>query len=161
MIYGLRLGHGRGHLARAAMEGVAHCLADVRDALPAAAPDAGPTRLTGGITRTPLWAQIVADVVGEPLAAIEAADASATGAALVGLRALGQLSSGGGAAGGAAASGRAGASAADTAGSAAGASAGSTYTPGSDRDFYVRQRRAYGALRKLMREQAAVATTDH
>ncbi|MGZ6267049.1 MAG: FGGY-family carbohydrate kinase, partial [Candidatus Limnocylindrales bacterium] len=33
-VYGLRIEHGRGHLARAAMEGVAHCLADVWQILP-------------------------------------------------------------------------------------------------------------------------------
>jgi gluconokinase len=155
MVCGLRLGHGRGHLARAAMEGVAHCLADVRDALPAAAPDAGPAFLTGGITRTPLWAQIVADVIGEPLVAIEAADASATGAALVGMRALGRLPSSGGAG---TVAGEGAASSATSRGGPAGATPGPTYTPGSDRDFYVRHRRAYNALRRLMRQQAAASS---
>jgi sugar (pentulose or hexulose) kinase len=45
-------------------------------------------RLTGGITRTPLWAQIVADMLGIQLMALEVADTSATGAALVGMHAL-------------------------------------------------------------------------
>lgn len=49
---------------------------------------AGSPVVAGGITCSPLWAQILADVLGVPLMALEAADASAVGAALLGLRAL-------------------------------------------------------------------------
>jgi sugar (pentulose or hexulose) kinase len=48
-------------------------------------------RLTGGITRTPLWAQVLADLLGAPLMALEVADTSATGAGLLGMHALGQI----------------------------------------------------------------------
>jgi gluconokinase len=52
-----------------------------------------PIHLTGGITRSALWMQILADVLGERLAPVEAADASATGAAMLGQWALGQVGS--------------------------------------------------------------------
>jgi gluconokinase len=133
MAYGLRLGHGRAHLVRAGMEGVAHCLADVWNVLPAPAATGEPTRLTGGITRSPLWAQILADVIGEPLMAVEAADASATGAALLGLRALGNVPPG----------------------TLPAVPAGPVYSPGPDRPFYARHHRAFDALRAQMREQEA------
>jgi gluconokinase len=87
VLHGLTLGHSRAHMARAVLEGVAFCLADVWEALGAQADEA---RLTGGITRSPVWAQIVADVLDVPLVPIEAADASAIGAALLGFNALGQ-----------------------------------------------------------------------
>ena len=48
--------------------------------------------LTGGITRSPLWVQILADVLGVRLAPVEAADASVVGAAMLGQWALGQVS---------------------------------------------------------------------
>lgn len=89
LLAGLRLEHNRGHIARAALEGVAFCLADVWEALNVTARPQEPVRLTGGITRAPLWAQILADVLGVRLAIVEAADASAVGAALMGQRALG------------------------------------------------------------------------
>jgi gluconokinase len=89
MIYGLGIEHGRAHLARAVLEGVAHCLADVWDALDGAGPRQGVARLTGGITSSPLWTQILTDVLGTPLMALEAADTSAAGAGLLGLRTLG------------------------------------------------------------------------
>jgi gluconokinase len=94
-IVGLAWEHGRGHLARAVLEAAALRLADVCDALgvasaggPGPAPAAEPIRLTGGILRSPFWAQLCCDVLGVELAAVEAADASAAGAALVAQAAL-------------------------------------------------------------------------
>ncbi len=91
MLYGLGMEHTRKHMARAAMEGVANCLADVRDALYGSETTEEVVRLTGGITRTPLWVQILADVLGVPLMALEVADTSASGAALLGMHALGLI----------------------------------------------------------------------
>jgi gluconokinase len=88
-LVGLGLEHTRAHIARAVMEGVAFCLADVWEALAESSPLGVPSRLTGGITRSQLWRQIVADVLGVRLACLEAADASAVGAAMLGLQALG------------------------------------------------------------------------
>jgi gluconokinase len=85
VMHGLSLRHTRGHLARAVLEGVAFCLADVWQALGGGQA----ARLTGGITRASLWARIVADVLGARLSLVDAADASAVGAALVGHHALG------------------------------------------------------------------------
>ena len=91
MMYGLGMIHTRAHFARAAMEGVANCLADVWDALYGSETTSEMVRLTGGITRTPLWVQILADMLGVPLIALDVADTSATGAALLGLYALDPL----------------------------------------------------------------------
>jgi gluconokinase len=135
MFYGLRLGHGRAHLARAAMEGVAHCIADVWEALPPPTAAGEVTRLTGGITRTPAWAQVLADVLGVPLMALDAADASAIGAALVGLRALGRPS---------------------PVDAGASAQVGVLHAPSADHAFYVDHHRAFDALRDLMRTQERV-----
>jgi gluconokinase len=91
LMSGLGLEHTRAHVARAVMEGVAYCLADVWEVLIAEAPGSGEVRLTGNVTHNPVWAQIVADVLGVPLSADEAADASALGAALLGHLALGHV----------------------------------------------------------------------
>lgn len=88
MMFGLGMMHNRAHFARAAMEGVANCLADVWDALYGSETGSEIVRITGGITRTPLWVQILADMLGVPLMALDVADTSATGAALLGLHAL-------------------------------------------------------------------------
>lgn len=91
ILYGLGMGHTRVDMARAAMEGVANCLADVWDALYGTETAGDIVRLTGGITRTPLWVQILADMLGVPLMALDVADTSATGAALLGMHALGLI----------------------------------------------------------------------
>lgn len=87
-IHGLALRHDRAHITRAAMEAVAFCLAEVREALTVRVGDE-PAMLTGGITRSPAWCTIVADVMGVPVIASEAGDASAIGAAILAWRALG------------------------------------------------------------------------
>ncbi len=90
LIHGLGLEHTRAHVARAALEGVAFCMADVWQALAGQIDSQEPAKLTGGITRAPVWAQMLADVLGLPLLPVEAADASALGAALLGHQALGR-----------------------------------------------------------------------
>lgn len=85
-VHGLRLEHTRAHLARAAAEAVACCLRNVRAALPLDTTQ--PIRITGGVTRYTPWLTIVADMLDAPLEVIDAADASALGAALLGHRAL-------------------------------------------------------------------------
>nr|MBA3531119.1 hypothetical protein [Ardenticatenales bacterium] len=88
-LHGLTLAHRREHVARAVLEGVAFCLAEVSTALPQAR--GGIARLTGQITGMAPWPQLLADVLGHPLAILEAADASAMGAAMLGHWALGHV----------------------------------------------------------------------
>jgi gluconokinase len=89
VIFGLRLDHGRGHLVRAGMEGVAHQLRLVLDALADGGHDVSLLRATGGFTRSPVWVQTVADVLDVPLEIPSVAEATACGAALLGMTALG------------------------------------------------------------------------
>jgi gluconokinase len=88
VITGLGLEHDRRHIARAVLEGVGLRLCEIWDAL-GEYNSAEPIRLTGGIVQSPIWAQIVCDVIGSPLAAVETGDASAVGAAMLGFVALG------------------------------------------------------------------------
>ena len=81
---GLTTRHGRGHLTRAVLEGVAFGLADnlalLRDAglgAPAA------LRATGGGVRSALWRQILADVLGAPLQTTASEEGAAFGATLL------------------------------------------------------------------------------
>ncbi|MFL6072979.1 MAG: xylulokinase [Mycobacteriales bacterium] len=72
--------HDRAALARAAVEGVCFALADALEALPAST---GPLRLAGGGSTDPAFRQVLADVLGRPLRAVDVPDASARGAALL------------------------------------------------------------------------------
>ncbi|MDP9458583.1 MAG: xylulokinase [Actinomycetota bacterium] len=83
---GLRLGHGRGHLLRAAFEGVAFALREGLDALEAAGIRAPELRLAGGGTAEEPWRRLLADILGRPLLTLPtsaASVASARGAALL------------------------------------------------------------------------------
>ncbi|MGQ9494331.1 MAG: gluconokinase [Anaerolineae bacterium] len=91
VICGLTLEHTRAHVARAALEGIAFCLADVWEALAGEVELQEPARLSGAITRSPEWIRILADVLGISLVPVKVADASALGAAILGHWALGNI----------------------------------------------------------------------
>ncbi len=82
---GLTTRHGRPHLTRAVMEGVAFGLRDSFELIKQS--DAGrqvdEVRVSGGGARSPVWRQIFADVFGVPLVVVKALEGAAYGAALL------------------------------------------------------------------------------
>ncbi len=80
---GLRLVHTRGHLLRAALEGVAFAVRQGLEALLATGVQATELRLAGGGTFDPRWRQLLADVLEQPLLATATSSASSLGAALL------------------------------------------------------------------------------
>ena len=79
-------------MARAAMEGVAFQLYSIYEALAAINGVPALIRATGGLTHSPVWLQIMADVFGRDLEVPESAEGSAFGAAAMALVALGMES---------------------------------------------------------------------
>jgi xylulokinase len=90
---GLGLSHTRGHLMRAAFEGVAFAIRDGFEALLETGIQAPSLRLAGGGTRVQLWRQLLADILQRPLYTSEISSASARGAALLAGVASGVFSS--------------------------------------------------------------------
>jgi xylulokinase len=91
---GLSLQHTRAHLARAVLEGVAHNLRWLLDAV--AAKGMGPSRLRviGGGVRSPLWMQTIADVTGLAVDTLDHPQyAGARGAALLAAVGTGTIAS--------------------------------------------------------------------
>ena len=80
---GLRLSHSRGHLLRAALEGVAFAIRQGLEALLATGVAATELRLAGGGSYHARWRQLVSDVLDQPLLATSTTSASALGAALL------------------------------------------------------------------------------
>ena len=79
---GLTLGHDRRHLARAVLEGVAFGLRDGLDLMVAPGmPRPVPDPSLGGGTASPLWRQILADVLGAEIATVSTTEGAAYGAA--------------------------------------------------------------------------------
>jgi xylulokinase len=90
---GLALSHTRGHLMRAAFEGVAFAIRDGFEALLETGIEAPVLRLAGGGTTVQTWRQLLADTLQRPLYTSEISSASARGAALLAGVASGVFSS--------------------------------------------------------------------
>jgi xylulokinase len=80
---GLSLGHDRGGLVRAVLEGVAFGLRDSLELLRALGVEPQAGRASGGGARSRLWLEIVASVLGVPLELTAVEEGSAYGAALL------------------------------------------------------------------------------
>ena len=81
---GSTLAHDRRHLTRAVLEGVAFGLRDGLDLMVAAGmPVPAQVRASGGGTASPLWRQILADVLGAEIATVSTTEGAAYGAALL------------------------------------------------------------------------------
>lgn len=90
-VEGLSHRHTRGHLVRAALEGVCHQLRLVLDALRDAGHAVDEIRATGGFARSEPWKQILADELEMPVGFTDTREGSAFGGALLGFRALGEV----------------------------------------------------------------------
>jgi xylulokinase len=80
---GLSVRHDRGALVRAVLEGVAYGLRDILELLRDLGVEPTVGRVSGGGSRSDLWVNIVASVLGVPLERMENEDGSAFGAALL------------------------------------------------------------------------------
>ena len=89
MFAGLRPLHGRAHLARAVMEGVAYSLRDTLEALTASGHRPRLLRMVGGAARSASWAQMLADVLLLPIETVAAEEPGLLGAAMQGAVSVG------------------------------------------------------------------------
>jgi xylulokinase len=82
-LVGLAANHGRGHIVRALMEGVAFSLRDTFSVFSELQVPIESVVLGGGGSRSPLWRQIQADVYGCPVDTVQADEGAAFGAAIL------------------------------------------------------------------------------
>jgi xylulokinase len=78
---GLHLGHTRGHLFRAVLEGTAYGFRHHLEVFAERGQTPRRVRVTNGGANSRLWTQVVADITGYALEKVEAAGGSALGAA--------------------------------------------------------------------------------
>lgn len=88
---GLTRDHRREHLVRAAIEGVGLQLALVLESMRAAGLEVTEVRATGGVMRSELWQQLLADTLSLPIDLPEGQQGSSYGAAILGMLALGMV----------------------------------------------------------------------
>lgn len=82
VFFGLTLAHGRGHIIRAIMEASAYGLRDIVDRIKELGIKVEEIRAVSGQARSPLWAQIKADVTNTVVAIPAEKESTALGAAL-------------------------------------------------------------------------------
>lgn len=82
-LVGMTLRHGRGHVARAIMEGVALALRDGMALMRQLADGPAQIVASGGGARSELWVQIQADVFGLPLTSVLGQERAVVGAAML------------------------------------------------------------------------------
>ena len=80
---GLTLAHGRGHMLRAIMEGVAYSMRDSLEIIAGLGVPVRQIRASGGGSRSPLWRQIQADVFGHKVYTLNSEEGAAYGVALL------------------------------------------------------------------------------
>jgi xylulokinase len=82
-LIGLAASHGRGHIIRAILEGVAFSLKDTLTIFAEIGVPVNDIRLGGGGALSPLWRQIQADVYAKPVSQLVAEQGGAHGAAIL------------------------------------------------------------------------------
>jgi gluconokinase len=82
---GIRDHHTTDHFIRAAIEGVCYALLHVLQTLESATSEIFQLNISGGIVHSRIWMQMLADITGKQLSLLQREDASAIGAALMGM----------------------------------------------------------------------------
>lgn len=82
-LVGVRLDHGRAHIARAVLEGIAYSLRHALEPLEAAGARPERVVLAGGLARAPLMRELIAGVLARPVTPLRTTEQSALGAALL------------------------------------------------------------------------------
>ncbi len=89
VFFGLSLRHGKRHMVRAIMEGVAFAFRDSVEAMRDLGLATGPYRFVGGGARSTLWRAIIADVLDATVEVPEVDEGSSYGAAMLAMVAAG------------------------------------------------------------------------
>jgi xylulokinase len=90
---GLTASHTRAEMIRSVLEGVGYSQKDGLDIIEAMGIPINRIRMSGGGARSPFWRQLLADLVGKPVAVLENEEGSAYGAALLALAGTGESGS--------------------------------------------------------------------
>lgn len=89
VFFGIQAAHTQSHFMRAIVEGINYALYQVAQSIEETIGPVQQIYASGGFTRSPQWLQWLADLFGKEICISSAADASAAGAAIIGLQALG------------------------------------------------------------------------
>ena len=93
ILFGLSLHHSQAHVIRSLIEGICYRLHSVIQPLEDLIRKSTEIRVTGGFTRSPLWLQILSDILGKDLIVTGEPEGSVLGAAAFAYHTLGLIDS--------------------------------------------------------------------
>lgn len=88
VFFGAKLAHDKGHFSRAVLEGICYAMYDVLVAIEENSAPVKQINISGGIVKSEIWMQILADITGKDVVITQTEDASAVGAALLAMKTL-------------------------------------------------------------------------
>jgi len=91
LFFGIQARHTQAHFMRAIVEGINCALYQVAQSLEETIGPVQHIYASGGFTKSPHWLQWLTDLFGKPITVSSTGDASATGAAILGWKALGLI----------------------------------------------------------------------
>ncbi|MGI4021288.1 MAG: gluconokinase [Janthinobacterium lividum] len=86
VFFGIKTEHTQAHFLNAALEGVCFAINHVLDAFSQTSGTIKEVRVSGGFTASPVWLQLMANIIGKKLTVVQAEDASAIGAAYLAIQ---------------------------------------------------------------------------
>ncbi|WP_256759582.1 gluconokinase [Cohnella sp. WQ 127256] len=89
--FGASLNHRQEHFVRAGLEGVMLAILSVAETLKDLAGPAREVRASGGFAKSPLWLQMLANMLGQEILVPRVTEASALGAAVLAMQGLGTI----------------------------------------------------------------------
>lgn len=91
IFYGLKIHHDRAHLTRAVIEGISFSLLQILDNIENQNNTVEAVYVSGFVTRSGFWLQLLADLFGKKIILNDVTEASAMGAAFIGMYATGYI----------------------------------------------------------------------
>jgi gluconokinase len=91
IFYGLRMHHKKEHLTRAVVEGISFSLLQILKNIEATNIAVDKIHVSGIVTQSEWWMQLLADIFGKQVLISDGSDASAMGAAFIGMYATGMI----------------------------------------------------------------------
>src|SRR5438105_13544545 len=91
MFYGLRIDHKKEHLTRAVIEGISFSLLELLKAIEKSNIVIDKIYVSGIVTQSEWWMQLLADMFGKTIVLSDGSDASVIGAAFMGMYATGMV----------------------------------------------------------------------
>jgi gluconokinase len=91
VFFGIKSRHTQAHFTRAVVEGISMALYDIADNMIKSGLSISQVNVSGGFVRSKAWLQILANIFDKKICLINADDASAVGAAYLGLKTLGVI----------------------------------------------------------------------